>query len=137
MVWKSNYTNKILKSSSAQPEQYNQVSGVSPSGVVFLKLSFFLFFFFFLLSLDTFSGYIPSFSYLSPCTRVNQVMGASPYPISHLPEPSTTSCKAACLLFRHHLHINIARELAGKHLMWRQQFLQIFVILRPHPLSSI
>ena len=71
------------------------------------------------LSLDTFSCYIPRFSYHSHCTRVNQVMGASPCPISHLPEPSTTSCKAACLLFRHHLHINAARELARKHLMWR------------------
>ena len=42
-----------------------------------------------------------------------------PYPISHLLEPSTISCKAACLLFRHHLYINAARELAGQHLMWR------------------
>ena len=40
-------------------------------------------------------------------------------PISHLLETSTISCKAACLLFRHHLHINVARELVGKHLMWR------------------
>ena len=44
-------------------------------------------------------------------------MGASPYPISQLPEPSTTSCKAACLLFMYYLHINATRELAGKHLM--------------------
>ena len=64
-------------------------------------------------------------------------MGASPCPISHLPEPSTISYNAAYLLFKHHLHINAARELAGKHLMWREQLLQIFVILRPHPLSSI
>ena len=42
-----------------------------------------------------------------------------PCPISHLLKPSTISCKAACLLFRHHLHINAARELVGKHLMWR------------------
>ena len=40
-----------------------------------------------------------------------------PCPISHLLEPSTISCKAACLLFKHHLHINAARELVGKHLM--------------------
>ena len=32
-------------------------------------------------------------------------------------EPSILSCKAACSLFRHHLHINAARELAGQHLM--------------------
>ena len=37
--------------------------------------------------------------------------------LSPLLEPSTLSCKAACLLFRHHLHINAARELAGQHLM--------------------
>ena len=46
-------------------------------------------------------------------------MGASPYPILHLHEPSTTSYKATYSLFRYHLHINAARELAGKHLMWR------------------
>ena len=37
--------------------------------------------------------------------------------LSPLLEPSTLSCKATCLLFRHHLHINAARELAGQHLM--------------------
>ena len=42
--------------------------------------------------------------------------GSFSCPISHLPKPSTTSCKAACILFRHHLHINAARELVGKHL---------------------
>ena len=40
-------------------------------------------------------------------------------PISHLLKPSTISCKAAYLLFRHHLYINAARELAGQHLMRR------------------
>ena len=45
--------------------------------------------------------------------------------------------QAACLLFRHHFHINAARELVGKHLMWRKQLLQIFVILHPHLLPSI
>ena len=68
---------------------------------------------------------------------MSQVLGASPCPILHLLEPSTISYKAACLQFRHHLHINAARELVGKHLMWRQQLLQIFIILHPHPLSSI
>ena len=32
-------------------------------------------------------------------------------------EPSILSCKTACSLFRHHLHINAARELVGQHLM--------------------
>ena len=43
----------------------------------------------------------------------------SPFFLFPLPllEPSILSCKAACLLFRHHLHINAARELAGQHLM--------------------
>ena len=39
-------------------------------------------------------------------------------PISHLLKPSTMSCKADCLLFRYHLHINAVRELVRKHLMW-------------------
>ena len=42
-----------------------------------------------------------------------------PCPIPHLLEPSTLSCKATCLLFRHHLHINAFRELVGQHLMRR------------------
>ena len=68
--------------------------------------------------------------------RVSQELGAS-CPISHLLEHSIISCKAACLLFRHHLHINAARELVGQHLMRKQQFLQIFVIPHPYPLSGI
>ena len=40
-------------------------------------------------------------------------------PFSPLCEPSTLSCKAAGSLFRHHFHINAARELAGQHLMRR------------------
>ena len=39
------------------------------------------------------------------------------YSISPLLEPSTLSYKTACLLFRHHLHINAARELVGQYLM--------------------
>ena len=34
-------------------------------------------------------------------------------------ESSILNCKAACSLFRHHLHINAARRLAGQHLMQR------------------
>ena len=37
------------------------------------------------------------------------------------------SWKAARLLFRHHLHINATRRLAGWHLMRRGQYLKIFV----------
>ena len=42
-------------------------------------------------------------------------------------ESSILSWKAARSLFMYHLHINAARRLAGKHLMWRQQYPQIFV----------
>ena len=44
----------------------------------------------------------------------------SPFFLFPLPflKPSILNCKAACSLFRHHLHINAARELAGQHLMW-------------------
>ena len=38
-------------------------------------------------------------------------------PISHLPALSTTSCKVAHSLFKYHLHINAARELAGQHIL--------------------
>ena len=105
--------------------------------VVFLQ-PFFLFSLFFLsFSLNAFSSYIPWFLLHSHCTCVIQVLGASPCPIPHLLELSTISCKVACLLFRHHLHINAARELVGNHLMWRKELLQIFVILHSHPLPII
>ena len=55
----------------------------------------------------------------------------SPFFLFPLPllKPSILNCKAACSLFRHHLHINAARELAGQHLMQGQQYLQIFFFL--------
>ena len=56
---------------------------------------------------------------------------------SPLLEPSTLSCKAAHLLFRHHLHINAAKELAVQHLMRRLQYFLIFVFPYPYPLSDI
>ena len=84
-----------------------------------LSLSFFFLVFFLVsLSLNHFSYYILWFlhNFLHP--RVGQALGVlflcSPLPLL---EPSTLSCKAACSLFRHHLHINVARELAGQHLM--------------------
>ena len=63
----------------------------------------------------------------------------SPFSLLPLPllESSILSCKAACLLFRHHLHINAARELAGQHLMRGQQYSQIFVFSHSYPLSDI
>ena len=94
------------------------------------SLEFFLFygcisstfrsFLFFLLSsppLNPFSSYIRWFLHHFLHPRVSQ-MWEFVCPISHLLEPSTISCKAACLLFRHHLQINAVRELVGKHLMW-------------------
>ena len=50
--------------------------------------------------------------------RVSQVFGVLFFLFS-LPlfEPSILSCKVACSLFMHHLHINAAKELAGQHLM--------------------
>ena len=83
-----------------------------------LCLSLFSYLFSFVFPLNLFSYYILWFlhQFLHPC--VGQALGVlflcSPLPLL---EPSTLSCKAACLLFRHHLHINAARELAGQHLM--------------------
>ena len=70
-------------------------------------------------SLNPFSCYILWFLYPFLHPRVSQVLGVFFYPRSSLIESSTLSCKAACLLFRHHLHINAAIELAGQHLMRR------------------
>ena len=63
----------------------------------------------------------------------------SPFSLLSLPllEPSILSCKAACSLFRHHLHINAAKKLAGQHLMRGQQYSQIFVFSNSYPLSDI
>ena len=65
--------------------------------------------------------------------------GGSPFFLFLLPflESSILSCKAACSLFRHHLHINAARGLAGQHLMRRQQYPQIFVFSHSYPLFDI
>ena len=57
--------------------------------------------------------------------------GGSPFFLLLLPflESSILSCKVAYSLFRHHLHINAARGLAGQHLMRRQQFPRYFFSL--------
>ena len=86
-----------------------------------LSLSF-LFLVFFSLSfpLNPFSYYILWFLHQFFYPRMGQALGVlflcSPLPLL---EPSTLSCKAAWSLFRHHLHINVAKELAGQHLMRR------------------
>ena len=93
--------------------------------VVFLQhfaLSLFFFLVFFLVSLPFyhFSYYILWFLHQFLHPRGGQALGVlflySPLPLL---EPSTLSCKAACSLFRHYLHINTARELVGQHLMRR------------------
>ena len=64
-----------------------------------------------------------AFFYHFPHPRVDQVVEVLFFCFfpSFL-ESSILSCKAACSLFRHHLHINAARGLAGQHLMRRQQY---------------
>ena len=63
----------------------------------------------------------------------------SPFSSSFLPflESSILSWKAARLLFRHHLHINAARRLVGRHLMRRGQHLKIFVPVHYYLLFDI
>ena len=104
---------------------------------LFLSFSF-LYFFSVLHSLNLFSCYILLFLHHFLHPHVSQVLGVfflcSPSPLLEI---STLSCKAACLLFRHHLHINTARELAGQHLMRGWQYFLIFVFPHPYPLSDI
>ena len=92
--------------------------------VVFLQpFALFFSFFFFLLLFLSLSFFIflriiyYSFTPFSPSTCGSGV--GSPFFLFSLPllEPSILSCKAACSLFRHHLHINAARELVRQHLM--------------------
>ena len=93
---------------------------------------------FFLFPLNLFSYYILWFLHQFFHPRVGQALGViflcSPLPLL---EPSTLSYKAACSLFRHHLHINAARELAGQYLMRRLRYFLIFVFPHPYPLSDI
>ena len=68
--------------------------------------------------------------------RVGQVLEVL-FLLLPLIESSILSCEAACSLFMHHLHINAARGLVGQHLMWRQQYPQIFVFSHSYPLFDI
>ena len=104
-----------------------------------MNSSFLLFYFFQLLPFFfSFSVlYTMVFTQFPPSTCGSGV--GSPFSLLPLPllEPSILSCKATCSLFRHHLHINTARELVGQHLMRGQQYLQIFVFSHSYPLSDI
>ena len=109
----------------------------------FCPCSFFFFFFspFFFWCPPSFSlssYYILWFFYHFLHPRVGQVLGVlfSLLPL-HILEPSILSCKAECSLFRHHLHINAARELAEQHLMRGQQYSQIFVFSHSYLSSDI
>ena len=87
--------------------------------VVFLQpFSLFVFFLPSSLFKSLFVLYTMVFAPFSP-SMCESGIGSFFVPLSPLLEPSTLNCKAACLLFRHHLHINAARELAGQHLMRR------------------
>ena len=91
-----------------------------------------------LLSFPLSSYYILSFFLPFPPSTCGSG-GGSPFSLL-LPsflESSILSCKVACSLFRHHLHINAARGLAGQHLMRRQQYPQIFVFSHSYPLYDI
>ena len=85
-----------------------------------LFFSFFSFFFFLFrppFFLSSFALYTMIFTQFPPSTCGSGV--GSPFSLFSLPllEPSILNCEAACSLFRHHLHINAARELVGQHLM--------------------
>ena len=116
-----------------------------PFAVVFLQplcpFSFFFFFFsLFFVSPSFFSFFVlytMVFLPFPPSTCGSGV--GSHFSLLPLPflEPSILSYKAACSLFRHHLHINAARELARQHLMRGQQYSQIFVFSHSYPLPDI
>ena len=105
---------------------------------LFVSLSFF-FVFFFCPShfFPFFVLYTMAFLPFPPSTCGSGV--GSPFFPLLLPflESSILSYKAACSLFRHHLHINAARGLVGQHLMRRQQYPQIFVFSHSYPLFDI
>ena len=101
--------------------------------------SSFLLLYFFNLYVFSFSFFLQSFSVSPPFSLSSYYIlwfftpfppstcgsgVGSPFSLLPLPllESSILSCKAACSLFRHHLHINVARELAGQHLMRGQQY---------------
>ena len=101
------------------------------TSAILVLYSFFLLFLFISFSPFSFSVPIPLLYvlllvYILPFalhpyrTRVDWVRKISFCPIWYLLELPMGSCKAASLLFRYHLHINAARELVERLLMWRQ-----------------
>ena len=120
--WKESHMHTYKKYSRAWPVSMIDNEELFFSTVVFL-LHFSLFFSLvflspFFSSLNLLSCYILLFLHHFFHPRVSQVLGVfSLCFLSSLLEPSTLSCNATCLLFRHHLHINTARELARQHLM--------------------
>ena len=105
---------------------------------LFLSLSFFLVFFSVSLPFFFSSYYILWLFLPFPPSTCESGVG-SPFFLLLLPflESSILSCKAACSLFRQHLHINAVRGLAGQHLMRRKQYPQIFVFSHSYPLFDI
>ena len=103
-----------------------------------LSLSFFLQSFSMSLPFSLSSYYILWFFTPFPPSTCGSGIG-SPFSLLPLPllEPSILNCKAACSLFRHHLHINAVRELAGQYLMRGQQYSQIFIFSHSYHLSDI
>ena len=103
-----------------------------------LSLSFFLQSFSMSLPFSLSSYYILWFFTPFPPSTCGSGIG-SPFSLLPLPllEPSILSCKTACSLFRHHLHINAVRELAGQYLMRGQQYSQIFIFSHSYHLSDI
>ena len=76
---------------------------------------------------------LPSWCHLHH-TRIGWIREIPSYPIQHFLEPSTSSCKVASSLFKHHLYINAARELVETQLMRRQQlFKDIFLSFLFYP----
>ena len=105
---------------------------------LFLSLSFFLVFFSVSLPFSLSSYYILWLFLPFPPSTCGSGVGSPFFPLLlPLLESSILSCKAACSLFRHHLHINAARGLAGQHLMRRKQYPQIFVFSHSYPLFDI
>ena len=105
---------------------------------LFLSLSFsYLLFFLPLHSFPFFVLYTMAFLPFSPSTCGSGVGSHFFPPLLPFLESSILSCKAACSLFRYHLHINAAKGLAGQHLMRRQQYPQIFVSSHSYPLFDI
>ena len=107
-----------------------------------LSLSLFLFSHLFFIPLSFFSFFVLHtmvffFTPFPPSTCGSGVRSHFSLLPSPLLEPFILSCEATCSLFRHHLHINAARELAGQHLMRGQQYSRIFVFLHSYPLSDI